>query len=413
MSHLLLHTPEGVRDLYHAEFERKEHMEHHMKQVMQTYGFHQLMTPTFEYFDIFNKERGTVASRDMYKFVDRDGETLVLRPDMTPQAARCFAKYFKQETLPVRLFYHGSVFVNYSEYQGKLKESTQIGAELYNDPSVSADAEMVALMTDCLKAAGLEKFQIVIGAADYFRALTEEAALSEEEICSLREQIEKKNRFGVEKLLEEKQIEPLLRESFLKISNHLGSIASISELKVNTKNEKAVAALQRLEELYQELCLYGKEGRISFDLGMLSQFDYYTGVMFRAYTHGTGEAVAAGGRYDRLVGQFGKDTAAIGIALYADQIMTALHRQGRVEELPANATLILYRQTAKDKALGLAKQFRADNMEVVVMATGEEMSEKWMEYGKRIGAGGILFLENPTQVQVWNLEDGTCQVTVM
>ena len=144
MKDILLHTPEGVRDIYNSEFQRKDAVENSMKHVMKMYGFHQFMTPTFEYFDIFNKERGTVASKDMYKFVDRDGETLVLRPDMTPQAARCVAKYFKNEELPIRLFYHGSVFVNYSGYQGKLKESTQIGAELYNDATPEADAEMAA-----------------------------------------------------------------------------------------------------------------------------------------------------------------------------------------------------------------------------------------------------------------------------
>ena len=138
MKDILLHTPEGVRDIYNSEFQRKDAVENSMKDVMKHYGFHQFMTPTFEYFDIFNKERGTVASKDMYKFVDRDGETLVLRPDMTPQAARCVAKYFKNEELPIRLFYHGSVFVNYSGYQGKLKESTQIGAELYNDATPEA-----------------------------------------------------------------------------------------------------------------------------------------------------------------------------------------------------------------------------------------------------------------------------------
>ena len=95
MKDILLHTPEGVRDIYNSEFQRKDAVENHMKDVMKNYGFHQFMTPTFEYFDIFNKERGTVPSKDMYKFVDRDGETLVLRPDMTPQAARCVAKYFK------------------------------------------------------------------------------------------------------------------------------------------------------------------------------------------------------------------------------------------------------------------------------------------------------------------------------
>lgn len=391
MREALLHTPEGVRDSYNSEFAKKERIEHQIKNSMQSYGFHQLMTPTFEYFDIFNKERGTVSSKDMYKFVDRDGETLVLRPDITPQAARCVAKYFKQETMPIRLFYHGSVFVNHSEHQGKLKESTQLGAELYNESSVDADAEMAALMIDCLKATGLKKFQVVVGQADFFRALAEEARISEEETEELRNLIEMKNMFAVEQLLSEKVISGELKEIFCRLSTHFGSVDTIQSMKQTTKNERALESLNRLLAFYEVMCDYGKEEYVSFDLGMLSQFNYYTGVIFRAYTHGTGDVIAAGGRYDGLVSQFGKEAPAIGVALYADQIMTALMRQGILGEPKADGILLLYENGERQKALSVAAGLRIEGKKVTVLKKTQLCKEEILTYAKRIGIGEIVW----------------------
>ncbi len=392
MKDILLHTPEGVRDIYNSEFQRKDRVENKMKDVMKTYGFHQFVTPTFEYFEIFNKERGTVSSKDMYKFVDRDGETLVLRPDMTPQAARCVAKYFKHEQQPIRLFYHGSVFVNHSGYQGKLKESTQIGAELYNDATPEADAEMAALMIDCLSASGLTKFQVVAGQADFFRALVEEAGFSEEETDDLRNLIEMKNVFGVEQLLQEKEISAELKDIFTKLSTHFGSIETIRSMKQLTKNERAIAALHRLEQFYDALCLYKKEDRISFDLGMLSQFNYYTGILFRAYTHGTGDVIAAGGRYDSLVGQFGKQAPAIGVAVYSDQLLTALQRQGLLEHPAADGTLIVYSAEGKKQAVEQAAELRKAGTAVTLLAAGQSTEKELSAYAEHIGAGTILHM---------------------
>lgn len=413
MKERLLHTPEGVRDIYNSEFQRKELVESRMKEIMRTYGFRSFSTPTFEYFDIFNKERGTVSSKDMYKFVDRDGETLVLRPDMTPQAARCVAKYFKNEEYPIRLLYYGSVFVNHSGYQGKLKESTQLGAELYNAGTPEADAEMAALMIDCLKASGLKKFQVVAGQADFFRALVEEAKFSEEETETLRNFIEMKNMFGVEQLLQEKNISNELKEIFMKLSTHFGSIESIYSMKSMTKNERAILALQRLEQFYEALCLYGKEAYISFDLGMLTQFNYYTGIVLRAYTHGTGDVIAAGGRYDSLVGQFGKQAQAIGIAVYSDQLLTALQRQGLLEVPKAEGTLIIYSKAGKEKAIALAGQFRKDGLYITLLETEDGISDQIKEYAGKIGAGGILYVNEEAQVTVVNLLDGTEQKVSM
>ena len=119
MNHQLLHTPEGVRDIYGPECARKLAVQEKILQVFRLYGYEAIETPVFEYFDIFSKERGSVKSQEMYKFFDRDNNTLVLRPDMTPSIARCAAKYFMEEENPIRLCYVGPSFINSSSYQGR------------------------------------------------------------------------------------------------------------------------------------------------------------------------------------------------------------------------------------------------------------------------------------------------------
>ncbi|MDD5936713.1 MAG: ATP phosphoribosyltransferase regulatory subunit [Clostridiales bacterium] len=406
----LLHTPEGVRDIYNSECARKMQLEQIMQECMHLYGFHDIQTPMFEFFDIFNKERGTVASKDMYKFFDREGNTLVLRPDITPSIARCVTKYYREEELPIRLCYCGSTFINNSSYQGKLKESTQLGAELINDASVEADAEMIALTVECLKKVGLEEFLVEIGQADFFNGLMEEAKLEEEEVEQLRILIENKNMFGVEELLQGKKIEATLKEVILQLPQLFGTIDKIKAVKETLTNKRAVNALLRLERLYELLECYGYEKYITFDLGMLSKYNYYTGIIFRAMTYGTGDAIITGGRYDSLVGQFGKVAPAIGMAILVDSLMTAMSRQKLNQEFAPENTLILYHDRTRTLAIGLAKHFRAQNMKIEMLIYDEKRSiQEYVAYAKRSGIGGILHLLDQEKVDVINAVDDTTQ----
>ena len=158
MSKPLVHTPEGVRDIYGEEYVRKLLVEEKLHHTLRSFGYQDIQTPTFEFFDVFSREIGTTPSRELYKFFDKEGNTLVLRPDFTPSMARCAAKYFMDEKLPIRFSYLGNTFTNTSSLQGKLKEVTQLGAELIQEPSVQADGEMIAMVVEALKASGLEDF---------------------------------------------------------------------------------------------------------------------------------------------------------------------------------------------------------------------------------------------------------------
>ena len=260
MNNRLLHTPEGVRDIYGKEYARKLAVEQKLQNAIHCFGYEDIQTPSIEFFDVFSKEIGTTPSKELYKFFDKEGNTLVLRPDFTPSIARCAAKYFMEEKVPLRFSYNGNTFTNTSNLQGKLKEVP-------------------------------EPYHSIL----------------------------------------------------LKLADMFENIESLEDAKSLVKNERSLQAIARLEKLKKRLEQYGVAEYITFDLGMLSKYQYYTGVVFKAYTYGIGDAVVKGGRYDNLLRKFGKDTAAIGFVIVIDDLLEALSRQKVVIDVPASGKIMYYR----------------------------------------------------------------------
>lgn len=350
MGRELLHTTEGVRDFYGAEYAKRKIIEDRIVTMMRRFGYEGVDTPTFEYFDLFAGELSEASSKELYKFFDKEGETLVLRPDLTPSMARCVSKYFLHNQTPARVSYSGKTFMNTSSLQGKLNEYMQTGAELYNDGSVYADAEMIALMTECLKTSGLTDFQISIGNAGYFKGVCAEAGLDAGTESALREQIAVKNYFAAEEILNRASINTTHKDLLLKVYSFLNTEEDLVRAQSEVQNDLSAAALTRLIELNRVLKMYAVDEYVSFDLGMLSRYNYYTGVIFKAYTYGVGDAIASGGRYDSLLVKFGKDAPAIGFVILLDDLMNALSRQKIEVSVPADAvTLTADAASAKER----------------------------------------------------------------
>lgn len=359
MQNKRLHTPEGVRDIYNDECEKKHYILDRMRQVIQSYGYRFIETPTFEFFDIFGQEVGTTPSKDLYKFFDREGNTLVLRPDMTPSIARAASKYFPIETEPVRLCYEGNVFINNNSYQGRLKESTQLGVEFIGENSVDADGEIIALVVNNLKAAGLEQFQISIGHADLFRQLMKAADFDAEAEETLRDLILNKNFFGVDEFLERHQVTDDLRSLFSMLGKMYASPKEWAGMNEIALRFPGVAdALSYLQELYELLEVYDVTKYVSFELGLISSYSYYTGILFSGYTFGSGEPIVKGGRYDGLLSYFGKEAPAIGFALMVDQLLLALERQKIAISAGQEAEIILYTPQQRKIAATTAEELR-------------------------------------------------------
>ncbi len=391
----LLHTPEGVRDIYNGECERKLRIQEDLHRTLLSFGYHTIQTPTFEFFDVFNREIGSIASKELYKFFDREGNTLVLRPDITPSIARAVAMYFEEETMPLRLCYMGNIFINHSSYQGRFKESTQLGAELIGDKSIEADAEILAMAVESMKQAGLKEFQISVGHAEFFKGLSDVAGLSEEQEEELRELIENKNFFGVEEVIAKLPMEEELRTLFGLLGGFYNSPAQFADAKqIAAKYERVAAALEHLTKLHEVLKSYEVEQYISYEIGAISNYHYYTGIIFAGYTYGSGEPVVKGGRYDKLLKYFGKDAPSIGFAIALDQLLAAVNRQKEKTEIEKSNELLIYDKNNQKQAIQLAKELRAKGVYVELQKKDEAyQKEDYEAYAKRMGIAKVTFME--------------------
>ena len=371
MKEKLLHTPEGVRDIYNSECKRKSAVEKRIHHILELYGYQDIETPTFEFFDIFNSDTGTVSSVEMFKFFDRNNNTLVLRPDMTPSIARSVAKYYSACEFPLRLSYRGNTFLNNRSYQGKLTEKTEMGAELINDDSPEADAEGIIMMIDCFLAAGLTDFRIDIGQAEFYKGIMDALEASEEVKEQIHEYIENKNALGMEILLSDLSMKDCYRNILLEYNDLYGDVTMLEKAKKLTINPRCQAAIARLEEVYEVLKLYGYEKYVSFDLGMLSKYHYYTGVIFKAFSYGVGDAIVKGGRYDKLLGCFGKSAPAIGFAVVIDDLLLSLERQnGTYQEKPV-VQKITYTESNYTEKLKTAQALRSEGKRVALIPESE------------------------------------------
>lgn len=380
MKQELLHTPEGVRDIYNGECEQKIVLEHNMMSIFKIYGYHPIQTPMFEFFDIFGKQIGSTSAKDLYKFFDHEGNTLVLRPDITPSIARCASKYFMDEMTPIRLCYVGNTFINNKNYQGRLKECTQAGAELIGDTSVDADAEMIALAIHSLKNAGLSDFQISVGHVDYLGGLFEAAGMDEETELHVKDFINNKNFYGVDEIVSNLDLPQDLIDLFAMLHEYAVNTDTLKLAKEKALNYKKVyEALERLEQLDAILSMYQVEAYVSYELAMLSGLEYYTGMIFAGYTFGTGEAIVKGGRYDQLLNYFGKDSAATGFVIVIDQLMAALSRQNIQIPVDTVQTWIIYDSSHQFHAIQIADKLRKTGECVELMKVTADATKEMYE----------------------------------
>ncbi len=404
----LLHTPEGVRDIYNIECGKKLTLESRIAKTFHLYGYHDIQTPTFEYFDVFRKEIGTVPSKDLYKFFDKEGNTLALRPDITPSIARAAATLFGDEMIPIRLCYTGNTFINHSSYQGRLREVTQMGVELIGDDSVESDAEMLALVIESLMSVGLKEFQVNVGNVDYFRSLIDDAALDEEAEERVVNLINNRNYFGVEDYLDKIAVKRSSREAFVTLGELTGGLEVLKRAKEIAPNSAGIMAIRRLEKIYNMLKMYGMEKFVTFDLSMTGgTYGYYTGMIFRAYTFGTGDAIVKGGRYDKLLEKFGKESPSIGFAIVIDELVNAMNRQKLRIVYTRKNTLILFDEGKAREAILLAKDFRhkAKNVELIKKEKGK-LLEEYIEYGKRYYTGNLIYMKKSGEIIMINLVSG-------
>lgn len=323
-----LHTPDGTYDVMPGELKQKREAERCIMNTFEEAGYLEIETPSFEYVDVFKASSESISEENMFKFFDKDGKTLALRPDITTSAARLATTKFSDTDLPLRLSYIGHAFRNNDTVYGvQIKEFTQAGIELYGDPSPAADAEIISATIKALLATGLSDFQIEIGHAGLFKGLMNYAGIDDANAEKLREFIDIKDSFSLTELLASIDIPADAKNLISELPYMFGDIDILD--KYTFPEGEAQSAISSLKIICDTLCREGYEKYISVDLGMVKRLDYYTGTIFNGFTRHMGYSVCGGGRYDNLCAEFGKPYPATGVAIGIDRLLTALYRRER------------------------------------------------------------------------------------
>ena len=222
----------------------------------------------------------------------------------------------------------------------------------------------------------------------------------------VRELISNKNYFGVEEYITQEGIEKGKAEAFLKVAELFGSYECLEEAKALVTNEKSLNAVKRLEKLYDTLKEFGDEKYVSFDLGMVSKYNYYTGIIFKAYTYGVGDAILKGGRYDNLLSYFGKSAPAIGFMIVTDDLMIALNSQKIAPAIAPDIEYLLYDKAMYKEAMKAADHRRSlgCKVECVAFAHGKQMDD-YVRYGVHNMVSKIYRLTSDEKVMVYDLTD--------
>lgn len=326
MTQRQLFTPKGVRDYLPQEAAWRREMGERIYKVFRSYGYQEVVTPTVENLALFGRSNDPDDTQ-VYRFIDRDGELIALRPDMTTPIARVVAAHLRHEHLPLRLCYFGNLFRYADPQAGRQREFTQAGVELLGSSRPEADAEVITLAYRALEAAGIRDFRLDLGHVGFMQAVLNQAQLSPETEEQIKKALIHKDLVRLEKLVAAHVGDPELRRILCGLEDLRGGVEILREAGGSLEAGK-IPALANLEAIFTKLKADGLDDKITIDLSMVKAMDYYTGMVFEGYSRELGYYLCSGGRYDRLLGEFGCDMPATGFALGIDRALLVLERQG-------------------------------------------------------------------------------------
>ncbi|UYO05705.1 ATP phosphoribosyltransferase regulatory subunit [Paenibacillus sp. PSB04] len=387
--------PSGVRDYVPYAVSKLRRIERDVLDCMSRWGYRQIMTPTMEYYDTVGVASST-SDRKLFKLLNNRGTTLVLRSDMTAPIARVVSSLLKEEPLPIRLSYHANVFRAIEEEAGREAEFFQTGVELVGDDSPEADAEVVALAIESLKAAGVSSFKIAMGHVGFLNGLFDEILPgSTEAQQSLKEGLLSRDFVGFRKTISELGVTDEQRnwlEGLLRLRGGQEICDQALEL---SGHPLARASISHLCKVWEVLEAYGVSEHVLIDLTMIGDFSYYTGMTFEGYASELGFPVCSGGRYNNLLKQFGRDVPATGFALKTNRILDGVNG---VQEAAVLPVLVRYDAAHRKEGLAEAARLRAQGQSVVTLLidgdhTGPDAAQPGatsQAYGEVFTFGGSL-----------------------
>lgn len=353
-----------MRDVLPAEAGEIRHLEAAICGVFDSFGYGEVMTPTLELEEAI-ETAGEQRFGRSFRLFDERGEVLMLRPEMTTPIARLVATRMADREPPFRLCYFANSFRPTKAQRGRQSEFFQAGLELVGSDSPAVDAEVLAVACGSLEVCGLTDFSIALGEASFFRALLDSIGVAGTDRISLFEALAGRDLVKFGSVVEGLDISGKDRQAILDVIALRGGSEVLVAAKDLVRGEAMEAALTRLARTYYLVSRHGYAGRILFDLGILRNFDYYTGIVFEVLSGDLGFPLGGGGRYDSLLARFGRPLPAVGFAVGLDRLHIAVTRQGGVA-MPGSRGLAL--AGGLDPALDLARELREAGVPVSAFA---------------------------------------------
>ncbi|MBI4242023.1 MAG: ATP phosphoribosyltransferase regulatory subunit [Candidatus Rokubacteria bacterium] len=407
--------PKGAKIYLPDEAAKKRFVEERLLRVFSQWGFREVVTPTYEYFDVLSLGTDTDLQERMFKFGEREtGRMLALRADITPQIARIVATRLRDEPKPIRLAYVQNVFRYHDPEVGRYREFYQAGVELVGLEKPEADAEMIAMAVEGLRVLGLSRFQINVGQADFFRGVLEELRIDRVQGRQLQDALSRKDASTLEQLVRQLAPPASTAELLLALPSLFGREEVLERAGALVKNRRSERALANLAEVHRLLRVYGLADSIILDRGEVRGFDYYSGVHFEGYVEGLGADICGGGRYDHMLARFGFDCPATGFAFDVGRLLLVMEAQGAAVPLPGPDFFIIDFTPEKTAALALSRRLRDLGASVARDIITRPLEES-LAYAARQRCRWVLVVGSPKTRpdEVWVRELATGQERVL
>ena len=288
--------PEGTRDLILEDCAIKKKLQRDIESILDKWGYEEIVTPTIEFYQTFNKGFENLEEEDVYKFIDSNGKILVLRPDMTVPIARVVATKFKNIDETLRLRYSADVFRVHESLGGKKNEYTDCGVELIGLKAEESDLEILVTALDTLKLIKNTDYNLEIGNIDFFNSAIKRARFTDEERDTLADLIERKSIKELEDYVDGLETMKECKEFLKQLPLLFGGREIFEKAKPYAFNLELKHSIEYLEKIADALEELGYTDKITFDLGMVPRLDYYSGIIFKGYADGVGTTVLSGGR---------------------------------------------------------------------------------------------------------------------
>ena len=317
----------------------------------------------------------------MFKLFDKQNRTMALRHEMTTPIARVVASRLGEEWLPHKLSYISSVFRYEKTQTGRQCEFHQAGVELIGSSKATADAEMIALAVSIMKEAGLKDFQICLGQVEFINGLMQQCCIFPKQQEQIKDAIERRDLVALGEIVDATELSETAKDMVKQLPLLHGDKNVLKKAYNMAMNEQSRRALDNLTEIYELLEAYGVAEYVTFDLGVIRDFSYYTGMVFEAYTPGLGFPLCGGGRYDHMLTDFGRALPATGFAVGIERILLALEREGLAKPKVEKDVYVAYAPGLQREAIRQVQALRAEGRtcELAMAASLEQEADAYRQ----------------------------------